>query len=94
MNILLQSIFATWLRILNRVPNSVLWLLRFPSAAEEHLLRTAEQWGGPKMKSRIRFTEVAPKVEHIKRACVADIFLDTVEVSTIAITYRSRSDVR
>lgn len=46
------------------------------------------------MKSRIRFTEVAPKVEHIKRACVADIFLDTVEVSTIAITYRSRSDVR
>lgn len=46
------------------------------------------------MKSRIRFTEVAPKVEHIKRACVADIFLDTVEVSTIAITYRSRSEVR
>lgn len=45
------------------------------------------------MKSRIRFTEVAPKLEHIKRACVADMFLDTVEVSTIAISYQSRSDI-
>ncbi|OCB91876.1 TPR-like protein [Sanghuangporus baumii] len=73
------SIFATWLRILKRVPNSVLWLLRFPPAGEEHLLRTASQWAGPEIASRVRLTDVAVKDEHIERARVADIFLDTVE---------------
>lgn len=29
--------FDTWMNILKRVPNSVLWLLRFPAAAEENI---------------------------------------------------------
>ncbi|KAL5495255.1 hypothetical protein ACEPAI_718 [Sanghuangporus weigelae] len=74
-----QSIFATWLRILKRVPNSILWLLRFPPAGEEHLLRTASQWAGPEIASRVHLTDVVLKDEHIERARVADIFLDTVE---------------
>ena len=79
-NVAFQSIFAAWLRILQRVPNSILWLLRFPPAGEEHLLRTASLWAGPGIASRVRFTDVAKKDEHIERARVADIFLDTVEV--------------
>ncbi len=31
------QIFDTWARILKRVPNSVLWLLRFPAAGEENI---------------------------------------------------------
>jgi len=31
------GIFASWLAILQQVPNSVLWLLRFPPAGEANL---------------------------------------------------------
>ncbi|EJD03950.1 TPR-like protein [Fomitiporia mediterranea MF3/22] len=79
------STYATWLRILKRVPNSILWLLRFPPAGEEHLLRTAEQWASAEIASRVRFTGVVPKDEHIERVGVADIFLDTVECNAHTI---------
>lgn len=69
-----------WLRILTRVPNSILWLLRFPAAGEEHLRRTATQWAGEDVASRIRFTDVALKDVHVYRGRVADLFLDTTEV--------------
>lgn len=75
------SIFVVWLRILGRVPNSILWLLRFPAAGQEHLIRTAGLWGGPQVASRIVFTEVASKDAHLRRARVADLVLDTVDVS-------------
>ena len=77
--IFLQITFATWLRILARVPDSILWLLRFPAAGEEHLLRHAALWGGPAIASRIHFTSVAPKEKHVARGRVADLFLDTSE---------------
>lgn len=72
-----------WLRILRRVPGSILWLLRFPGAAEEHLLRTANEWAGPEVASRVRFTDVAKKDVHIRRCRIADIALDTLDVSVI-----------
>jgi hypothetical protein len=62
------------------VPNSILWLLRFPKAGEEHLFRTAKDWAGQEVASRIRFTDVAQKDRHIQRGRVADLFLDTTEV--------------
>ncbi|KAF9580373.1 hypothetical protein BGW38_003014, partial [Lunasporangiospora selenospora] len=73
------QIFKTWLQILARVPNSILWLLRFPSAGEPHLLRTAREWAGPAVASRVVFTDVAPKHVHIHRGRIADLFLDTPE---------------
>ncbi|KII94343.1 glycosyltransferase family 41 protein [Plicaturopsis crispa FD-325 SS-3] len=82
---LIQEIFATWLRILERVPHSILWLLRFPAAGEAHLLRTAEAWAGTDIALRIRFMNVAPKEEHIYRGRVADLFLDTVECNAHTI---------
>ncbi|KAI0689614.1 TPR-like protein [Cytidiella melzeri] len=79
------SIFAVWLRILARVPNSILWLLRFPTQGESNLMRTAKLWAGEEVASRIRFTDVARKDDHVARARVADLFLDTVECSAHTI---------
>jgi Glycosyl transferase family 41 len=62
------------------IANSILWLLRFPSAGEEHLLRTAMSWAGPEVASRVRFTDVVRKEDHIHRCRVADLFLDTFQV--------------
>ncbi|KAI9598712.1 glycosyl transferase family 41-domain-containing protein [Syncephalis fuscata] len=72
-------IFRAWLRILASVPNSILWLLRFPVAGEQHILNTAEEWAGKEIASRIVFTDVAAKQIHIHRGRVADLFLDTPE---------------
>ncbi|KAL1305450.1 hypothetical protein AAFC00_002330 [Neodothiora populina] len=71
--------FRTWLRILSAVPNSILWLLRFPDLGESHLKSTAALWAGHSVASRIIFTDVAPKHLHIARAKVCDLFLDTAE---------------
>lgn len=68
-----------WLRILSRVPNAILWLLRFPDLGESKLRQTAMHWAGAEVASRIKFTDVAPKHEHISRARVCDLFLDTPE---------------
>lgn len=70
--------FRTWLRILARIPNAVLWLLRFPDLGEANLRKTATAWAG-ETASRIIFTDVAPKHAHISRAQICDLFLDTPE---------------
>lgn len=71
--------FRTWLRILAQVPNSILWLLRFPDLGESHLRATAQRWAGADVASRVIFTDVAPKHLHISRARVCDLVLDTAE---------------
>lgn len=71
--------FRSWLRILARVPKAVLWLLRFPEPGEGNLRATARAWAGPDVASRLIFTDVAPKSQHIARARVCDLFLDTPE---------------
>ncbi|KAI8846101.1 hypothetical protein BC829DRAFT_428023 [Chytridium lagenaria] len=58
-------IFDTWLRILVRVPKSVLWLLR--------LRKRAVEMAGEGVASRIIFTDVAMKHTHILRGRAADI---------------------
>ncbi|KAG6041178.1 hypothetical protein E4U41_005713 [Claviceps citrina] len=71
--------FRSWLRILAQVPRAVLWLLRFPEPGESNLRATARLWAGPEVASRIIFTDVASKNQHITRARVCDLFLDTPE---------------
>jgi len=78
---IVQNVFAAWLRILAQVPRGILWLLRFPAAGEENLNRTAKIWAGEEIASRIHFTDVASKDDHIHRCRVADLFLDTIEAS-------------
>ncbi|KAL2875539.1 hypothetical protein SGCOL_009308 [Colletotrichum sp. CLE4] len=71
--------FRTWLRILAQAPKAILWLLRFPELGETNLRRTAKAWAGEEVANRIIFTDVAPKNQHISRARVCDLFLDTPE---------------
>ena len=39
------SIFSTWMSVLKRVPNAVLWLLRFPPAGEANIRMEARKRG-------------------------------------------------
>ncbi|XP_041692500.2 UDP-N-acetylglucosamine--peptide N-acetylglucosaminyltransferase 110 kDa subunit isoform X2 [Coregonus clupeaformis] len=64
-----------WANILKRVPNSVLWLLRFPAVGEPNIQQYAQNFGLP--ASRIIFSPVAPKEEHVRRGQLADVCLDT-----------------
>ena len=67
--------FDTWMSVLKRVPNSVLWLLRFPPVGEANVRREARARGV--RDDQIHFTDVASKEEHVKRGYLADLFLDT-----------------
>lgn len=64
-----------WVNIMKRVPKSVLWLLRFPVVGEPNVIAHAQQMGLP--QSRIIFSNVAPKEEHVRRGQLADVCLDT-----------------
>jgi len=68
--------FTIWCNILKRVPNSVLWLLRFPAAGEQNILSEARARGI--RDEQIHFTDIAPKDEHIARGFLADLCLDTL----------------
>ncbi|KAJ3410957.1 hypothetical protein HDV05_002970 [Chytridiales sp. JEL 0842] len=73
------EIFECWINILRRVPNSILWLLRFPPAGEAHLRKWATEHAGSDVSNRIVFTDVVSKHMHVTRGRIADIFLDTPE---------------
>lgn len=68
--------FGVWMRILDRVPGSVLWLLagKNPGAAA-NLRSRAEQRGVP--PERLIFAPFAPKAAHLGRLANADLVLDT-----------------
>lgn len=69
-------IFEIWTRLLNKVPNSVLWLLRDNEISEKNLIKEAEQRGID--KKRIIFAERIEHEYHLARQPLADLFLDTV----------------
>jgi predicted O-linked N-acetylglucosamine transferase (SPINDLY family) len=69
-------IFAVWMRILKKVPNSVLWLWNQYKEVKENLRKQAEKYGIN--EERIVFGEKLPKREHIERLSLADIGLDTL----------------
>lgn len=73
------TLFELWLRILQRVPKSIIWLLKFPAAGVDYLQATARRLAGDNVAARIVFTDVAPKEIHIQRGRIADLFLDTTE---------------
>uniref|UniRef100_A0A1I8H1S4 protein O-GlcNAc transferase n=1 Tax=Macrostomum lignano TaxID=282301 RepID=A0A1I8H1S4_9PLAT len=64
-----------WCQILRQVPNSVMWLLRFPVVGEANIIASAAKHGIA--ANRIVFSNVAPKEEHVRRGLVADVCLDT-----------------
>ena len=64
-----------WVNILNAVPNSVMWLLRFPQVGETNIQVAAQQLG--LRNGSIIFSNVAAKEEHVRRGQLADVCLDT-----------------
>jgi len=64
-----------WVNILNRVPNSVMWLLRFPQVGETNIHVAAQQMG--LKPGKLIFSNVAAKEEHVRRGQLADVCLDT-----------------
>ncbi len=70
------EMFDIWMRLLGRVPGSVLWLLQSNPLSMQNLMREAEQRGiAPE---RLVFAPHAKVDEHLARHRVADLFLDTV----------------
>jgi predicted O-linked N-acetylglucosamine transferase (SPINDLY family) len=68
--------FTSWMRILARAPNSVLWLPDEGSAtARANLAREARQRGVD--PARLVFAPRAPLPQYLARYRVADLFLDT-----------------
>jgi len=69
------DLFDTWMNILRRVPNSVLWLVADYPEVRENLYRHAEQAGID--RQRLIFNSRAMPAEYLARYQVADLFLDT-----------------
>jgi len=68
------EIFACWMRILQQVPQSILWLLDDNPWATENLKHQAQQWD---LQDRIVFAQRCSHTEYRQRLQVADIYLDT-----------------
>ena len=67
--------FDIWMRILNNIKDSVLWLFKSNQWAESNLKQEAQNRGvNP---HRIIFADRLPQDEHLARHKLADLFIDT-----------------
>jgi predicted O-linked N-acetylglucosamine transferase (SPINDLY family) len=70
------GIFDTWMAILKRLPEAILWLTLSSDVSKEALKIAAEERGIA--RSRLFFAPRVPNVEdHLARYRLADLFLDT-----------------
>jgi predicted O-linked N-acetylglucosamine transferase (SPINDLY family) len=76
---ILPNMFAIWMRILEEVPGSVLWLLESNPSATENLRREAKSRNVS--PERLIFAPRVPLALHLARHSVADLFLDTLPYS-------------
>jgi predicted O-linked N-acetylglucosamine transferase (SPINDLY family) len=70
------EIFSVWMRLLESVPDSVLWLLEDNDAASRNLKREASAKGVA--PERLVFAPRANHAEHLARHRLASLFLDTL----------------
>ncbi|HEY4261777.1 MAG TPA: tetratricopeptide repeat protein [Schlesneria sp.] len=73
------DIFDVWMRLLQQVPDSVLWLLESNRQAPVNLRREAARRGVD--PERIVFAPRRPLTDHLARHQLADLFLDTFPVN-------------
>jgi predicted O-linked N-acetylglucosamine transferase (SPINDLY family) len=71
-----QPVFEVWMRLLGKVPGSVLWLLGDHIAAERNLRREAQERGID--PARLVFAARVDLEAHLARHCLADLFIDTL----------------
>ena len=69
-------VFDVWMRLLNQVKGSVLWLLESNAAAARNLRREAEKRGVA--PERLVFAPHIDNADHLARHGLADLFLDTL----------------
>jgi predicted O-linked N-acetylglucosamine transferase (SPINDLY family) len=72
---ILPEVFAIWMRLLQALPGSVLWLLDTSSEAKANLRREAAAAGVD--AQRLIFAPRVSVGEHVARNAAADLFLDT-----------------
>lgn len=70
------EVFSSWMRILNAVPGSVLWLLSNEAEAMDRLRAVAAGQGIE--PARLVFAPNLPSAKHLARHRLADLFLDTL----------------
>jgi predicted O-linked N-acetylglucosamine transferase (SPINDLY family) len=74
-----RRIFGSWMRMLQAVPGSVLWLMRSSQLAQGNLRRAAIEAGVD--PQRLVFAPSLPKDAHLARHRLADLFLDTLVIN-------------
>lgn len=70
------AVFEVWMRLLEAVPGSVLWLLALSKAGRENLRHEAKSRGID--PARLVFGAHAPRPRHLERLALADLALDTL----------------
>ena len=73
---ILPGTFTIWMRLLDAVPSSVLWLLESNRWAAQNLRREARNRGVD--PARLVFAPKLPLARHLGRMQAADLFLDTL----------------
>ena len=71
-----KDMFSVWMRLLQKVPNSILWLLTTNNACETNLRRFAKD-EFQITEDKIIFAKKVDFDEHIQRHQIIDLFLDT-----------------
>ncbi len=72
---LTPEVFDSWMRIVAKVPASVLWLIAPSASVAEHLKAEAQKRGVD--PGRLIFAERVPLEDHLMRQQAADLFLDS-----------------
>jgi predicted O-linked N-acetylglucosamine transferase (SPINDLY family) len=72
---ILPDVFALWMRLLRRLPESVLWLLETNAEATGNLRKEARR--RDVSADRLVFAPRVPSAQHLARHAAADLFLDT-----------------
>jgi predicted O-linked N-acetylglucosamine transferase (SPINDLY family) len=70
-----REVFDDWMMILQKVPNSILWLLSGQADTNKRLQQYASERGID--EARIIFAPRQPNPDHMARFGLADVFLDT-----------------
>lgn len=81
---LTPEVFGIWLRLLQQVPNSVLWLLSENDLVRQRLCAHANEQGIA--SERLIFAGRLPLEQHLARHRLADLFLDTLPVNAHTTT--------
>lgn len=71
-----QELCNTWMQILQKTSNSILWILAESDSTKESILNCAINYNV--CKDRIIFAKGLEKEQHLKRLSLADLALDTI----------------